>query len=131
MSQKKPGVVVLNWEPRPPDHIPDPILEDDSAHFSEEIVKDVRHWLASTIDEYQSKPPTPVTICKKGVVVGGKDNPVLQLMSKTFDHYSIEILLRARDNAIAMRYRYLGARDRESGRVIIGPKLRELQSERI
>lgn len=95
------------------------------------MVKDVREWLKSTQEEFQTKPPTPVTICKGGLLVGGKKNPFVKHEAYLFDHYTVELLLKTKDKTIAVKYRYLGARERKSGKMIVGPKLREINESRI
>lgn len=124
-------VTVLEWKPNPPVDLPEPLLSDDSDQFPPEVVRVVRDWLLATKPMAEHTGPTPQTITPMGVIVGGKKNPVIVQGNFTFDHYTVEVNLRHKQHKLALSYRYCSARERQSGLIILGPRLKAVQRARV
>lgn len=115
-------------------------VQDDSAQFPVEVVKNIRAWLEQTRTEFErpEAEPTPIIITlTRGVTQKPRDFAarveycvgigVKEMLH--FRHATVEILRRERGLILA-KYRYLCARD-QFNRVILGPQIRVIQEARI
>lgn len=124
-------VTVLEWKPNPPVEIPEPLLLDDSERFPPEVVREVRAWLRTTLPLAENTGPTPQTISPLGLIVGDRKNPTLVKGRYMFDHFTAEINLKHKTHKLALSYQYCSGRERRSGLIILGPRIRTIQRARV
>jgi hypothetical protein len=120
-----------------------PIIADDSASFPEEVVRQAREWLASTVDSFRDKPPTPQLISLHRPIVtlpDGRPGPIngnvrfdhvaeTGLHGFVFQHGTAQVLLRQRGLIVA-KFDFVVARHLPDGRMICGPRLRSVETPR-
>lgn len=111
--------------------LPWPKLADDSGHFPESVVQQVRDWLASMHYEMKNAKPTDqvVELNRAGsrvFYIGSANTPI---QGQSFQRGTAEILLplkpgeRVGTGGIAAHFHFLVARTTD-GKVILGPRLR-------
>lgn len=122
---------VLAWDPRPGQPIPAPVIEDDSARYPAELVKDVRAWLEREKPGFSARRPSNTLLRMERDVPGG---PIRWEIT-----YGISIDCMAAGTCgafrpttvefvhadLGLRYRYLAAVHDRNGwpRFIVGPCL--------
>lgn len=122
---------VCEWKAEAGRPIPKPILEDDQKHFPSAVVRAVHAWLASIVDGFSVRDPSPIRIWmgagnSNAQVEYGEGNwlNVPGYGEHHFKPCTVEILFRdgKRKGPILAKYRYLVARTPDC-RDIVGPEL--------
>lgn len=122
---------VVDWNPQPGQPIPAPVIEDDSARYPAELVKDVRAWLEREKPGFSARRPSNTLLRMVRDVPGG---PIrweitygisMDCMAAgtcgAFRPTTVEFV----HAELGLRYRYLAAVTERNGwpRFIVGPCL--------
>lgn len=122
---------VVDWTPQPGQPIPAPVIEDDSARYPAELVKDVRAWLEREKPGFSARRPSNTLLRMVRDVPGG---PIrleitygisMDCMAAgtcgAFRPTTVEFV----HAELGLRYRYLAAVTERNGwpRFIVGPCL--------